>query len=244
MQGAVRAPHTVATGSIQELCTVYIETAGSEIPAFKYRGYGVHVFVRNTPASLRITQTAAERYGVMLLPLVEEGQFLAVAHTELGRAEFLLYLDKQTIKLPRHACERCQESLRPEQHGPRRLCQHNRHKPAETGRLLIAVEFVIGGASVRPVATGAGGKEGARYHPLYARDNVGRSVRDPYSDPSGPGLQGLTCEQYQRITGHSCPAPRKQGVPETLNLSVPLARFLGGFRFEGRKGDTFRPKQR
>lgn len=146
--GDARVPHAVAVGKIQPEATFIIEHENPETNPVIVKGFARHLFTTNTQQASRIVECAARLQGVSAYPLAE-GAFLLLAPSEAKVVALCEYLRSQYVTEPRNP------------NAPREKC--------EQVPLVRAVEFVLSGAVVRPIAVGAGGPTGKRYHALYPR---------------------------------------------------------------------------
>lgn len=197
MIGAVRAPHTVAVGNIQERTTQYLACTENEEAYFLVRGPARLLYTANVDKAAGAVAFLATECGCILFPLLEEGQYLAVGPTDNAVALLISKLESKRV------------TAAPVRHGRRAQLAPG------TVPLLVSWEYVTTGASVRPVATGAGGKEGKRYHALYARQEpTGYENELPGAEPEKrQGEEGvpLTGNRHAGITGRSHVPGRKRG---------------------------------
>lgn len=201
--GDARMPHAVAVGKIQPTAVAFLLCGENEqAEPLQAKGYARHLFARNTPQAFRIIETACRSRACGFFPLAEEGQYLLLAPSEVVLAQLCEYLRSQYVREPRNP------------NAPREQC--------EQVPLVRAVEFVLSGAVVRPIATGAGGPAGKKYHALYPRtEKTGQEQTLPYRERVG-GSENTSGSMHTGITGRSYDALPKRGVgAEGTELKEP-----------------------
>lgn len=194
--GDARVPHMVATGKIQPVATTFLLCGeNTEAEPVQLKGFARHLFTTNTEQSARIVAVAcsARQCGYFPLAGANEGEYLILAPTERVLEALVEYLRSQRVREPRNP------------NAPRQRC--------EQVPLVRAVEFVLSGAVVRPVAVGAGGPTGKRYHALYPRQEATKQEHTVQLLPGDTGESVASgTSLHTAITGRAFVAGPKRGV--------------------------------
>jgi hypothetical protein len=193
-----KRPETVAVGTIQLEHLVYVEVPNDKAE-LSYHGMPFLVLVRNVPGAADKLANACKRFSMWLCGRPEgaaEGTFLVLFPRALERGvgpleAFLRHLEGMRVTEPQR------------EHGAYTIA-------GGKVPLLVAVEWLLTGGRVTPTASGSGGKEGVRYHPLHTRQEATGVENTCANGEEAETSSATGSSRHAGITGRShVPGPKR-----------------------------------